>query len=165
MAQEACFSMSNSRFSCYNKWQTGEPTTSLSQCLCSAPVLSQEFTCSFLANISCAQVPAHFDRMCGWTFCDNLQDVITVPSSLVSMHTRDQSHSLSLSLGDGTTTRWTYYTPTASSTTALSSITYQQPSETAPAGNTGATSNAHVKLVLISTVLMTVVLPFTGWTS
>lgn len=76
--------MSNSRFSCYYKWHTGEPTTSVSSCLCAPPVLSQEFTCSFLANISCAQVPAHLNHMSGWTFCDNLQDVITVPGSLVS---------------------------------------------------------------------------------
>ena len=82
--QDACTSMSYSRSSCFLKYRSGDPTTSVSRCLCSPPVISQEFTCSFLQNVSCAQVPAHLEQMSGWTYCDNLEDVLTVPASLVS---------------------------------------------------------------------------------
>ena len=83
-AKAACRAMSGSRSLCAIDYTSGEPTTSVSDCLCAPPVLSLEYTCSFLGNISCIQVPAHFTSMSGWTYCDNFADVLTVPPSVVS---------------------------------------------------------------------------------
>lgn len=82
-AKDACLSMAYTRSSCYLAYQSNSALTPYRSCMCAPPVLSQEFTCSFLANISCAQVPAHLDHMSGWTFCDNFEQVLTVPPSLV----------------------------------------------------------------------------------
>jgi hypothetical protein len=83
-ANSACIDMKNSRSLCEIEYTSGDPTTSASRCFCSPPVLSLEYTCSFLGNISCGQVPAHFTRMTGWTICNNFDSVLTVPPSVVS---------------------------------------------------------------------------------
>ena len=83
-ASSACVEMKDSRSLCEIAYTSGEPTTSVSKCFCSPPVLSLEYTCSFLGNISCLQVPAHFTRMTGWTICSNFDSVLTVAPSVVS---------------------------------------------------------------------------------
>lgn len=83
-ARDACREMKNSRSLCQIGYTRGDPTASASSCFCSPPVLSLEYTCSFLGNISCIQVPGHFTRMTGWTLCENFEDVLTVPASVVS---------------------------------------------------------------------------------
>lgn len=92
-AQAACTQMSASRSQCALEYNSGDPTTSVSSCLCAPPVLSLEYTCSFLQNISCAQVPAHLSQIAGWTFCENLPDVLTVPASVVSSFAGHRSRS------------------------------------------------------------------------
>ena len=85
-AGDACTSMGNSRTLCSLDYRPNDPITSFSACYCAPRVLMLEFTCSFLQNVSCLQVPARTDHMSGWSYCDNVEEVwgTAVPASLVS---------------------------------------------------------------------------------
>ena len=89
-ASSACYSMTASRSGC-----TQSDVASASSCLCAPAVLSLEYTCSVLGNVSCIQVPAHLDQMSGWSYCNDIEQVLTIPPSLTA------------SLGLGTTIRLT----------------------------------------------------------
>ena len=105
-ASSACYSMTASRSGC-----TQSDMASASSCLCAPAVLSLEYTCSVLGNVSCVQVPAHLDQMSGWSYCtNNIEQVLTIPPSLTA------------SLGSGTTIRLTY-DPSYSDITAGPAVT------------------------------------------
>jgi hypothetical protein len=54
----------------------GQDATKYSSCFCAPPVLSDAYTCGFLGNVSCRQVPATLTNLVEYTYCDNFMSVL-----------------------------------------------------------------------------------------
>jgi hypothetical protein len=150
-ASTACGQMDYSRSQCLLTGHTSD-TTAFSSCLCNPAILSLEYTCSVLGNVSCLQVPAHLDSMTGYSYCNNINDVLTIPESLVGFLHRNllkitsrQSTDLcpqTASLGPGTTNRATYFTPPTTTATQAGTTFPAGAGETSPAASNSASSMA-----------------------
>ena len=145
-ASTACERMSYSRSQCLLTGKTSD-TSAYSSCLCDPAILSLEYSCRVLGNVSCLQVPAHLDQMTGYSYCDNINEVLTVPESLVSFH-HSQDNSISstsvdicpqtASLGTGTTNRAPYFTAPTTTASQAGTTFPSSPAETNPAASNGA---------------------------
>lgn len=84
-ASSACYSMIVSRNRCTGDGSDSDSNLlSVSSCLCAPEVLSMEFTCSVLGNVSCIQIPGHLDQMSGYRYCSNINQVLTLEPSLTA---------------------------------------------------------------------------------
>lgn len=159
-ASTACLQMFYSRSQCQLTGQIDD-ITAQSSCLCAPAVLSLEYTCSVLGNVSCLQIPAHLESMTGYSYCSNIRQVLTVPQSLVSSEpsslTFDKarlgtSESLTepqtASLGPGTTNRETYYTPPSTTASQAPTNFPSGPSATSPSSANNAPSGAVIHFLL-----------------
>lgn len=82
-AKASCSKLTNVRVSCTQNFQSGQEA-SLTSCLCQPALLTLAYGCSVLGNISCIQIPAQLTQMAEYGHCSNLQQVLTIPTSLVS---------------------------------------------------------------------------------
>lgn len=82
-AKASCSQLTNARVSCTQNFQSGNEA-SLTSCLCQPGLLTLAYGCSVLGNVSCIQVPAYLTQMAEYGHCSNLQQVLTIPASLVS---------------------------------------------------------------------------------
>lgn len=54
----------------------GKDDKAYNSCACAPPVLSAQYTCGFLGNVSCLQVPATLTNLVQYTYCDNFLSVL-----------------------------------------------------------------------------------------
>lgn len=54
----------------------GKDVQKFSSCFCAPPILSEGYTCGFLGNVSCRQVPATLTNLPEYPFCDNFMQVL-----------------------------------------------------------------------------------------
>lgn len=55
-----------------------------SSCYCQPSLLSAEYTCGFLGNVSCEQIPATLTNMVQYRYCTNFMEVLGGSSGSVS---------------------------------------------------------------------------------
>ena len=83
-ADQNCESLTQQRDVCTDDYDQG-PAASLTSCLCQPPLLTLAYECSILGNVSCIQVPAALSNMAEYGKCSNLNAVLTLPPSVVSI--------------------------------------------------------------------------------
>ena len=82
-----CESLTQQRGICTNEYDQSSAAASLTSCLCQPPLLTLAYDCSILGNVSCIQVPAALSNMAEYGHCSNLNAVLNLPPSVVSIPT------------------------------------------------------------------------------
>ncbi|KIW13498.1 hypothetical protein PV08_08686 [Exophiala spinifera] len=98
-AQSACAVEEVALSSCSVNY-LGKDDQKFSSCFCAPSFLSAQYTCGFLGNVSCQQVPATLTNLVGYSYCSNFMSVLggssgSVPASVSanSTGTSSASHS------------------------------------------------------------------------
>jgi hypothetical protein len=64
----------------------GKDVQKYSSCYCAPSLLSAEYTCGFLGNTSCEQIPATLTNMVQYKYCDNFLEVLRGSGSVSLLH-------------------------------------------------------------------------------
>jgi hypothetical protein len=84
-AEAACASAAAGNSACSVSYAGKSQTESFSSCLCQPSILSQEYTCAFLGNMSCQQTSAALSNMAEYSFYSNLVSVVGGNNGTVSL--------------------------------------------------------------------------------
>jgi len=149
-AESACASVADANSACSISYAGKSQSKIYSSCLCQPSILSLEYTCAFLGNISCQQTSAALSNLPDYRFCSNLVSVLggnngTGPASSPATTTMPTTNNVTSTTSLESTSESTPTITSASTPTITSASTPSITQPTLPGPSTSIPSVAATK--------------------